>query len=520
MNWENLCPGCMHELTEEEITVDVCPHCGYEKNKKEPEGALPILTILSGKYLIGKVLETDSTGFTYLAYDLNLEVKIQITEYFPYVLVKRDEDRRSVVPVSDETKEAYSQGVKNHLENTRQIVKMVTRSGGENIIRDCFEENNTVYTALVDIAAPTVTTMPSQEEKEESKEKKTVQKKKMFLITGSFLAVVVIVAAVFLIVNHLSKFKINKDWEAVYKASMLGTLYKDDIMVFSTENNLYYSEYDENGNLPSLYWLAGLNVNETIYCVDSDDKYLYVSITGNGIFRAEVENKKEVVYEQIVSRNSVEFLLYDKFIYYTENDVLYKAKKDGSDEIVLAKNASDVYSIYDGWMFYYSDADGSIYRVKLNGKDAVKVRDVKGCIHMQAVEDCLWLVCDNTLYRIDLNTGDFIEKDGVAEIGNTSEIYAMNSGKSFWISYLSKDYTSLNWIFNDNFEAFEGEEESRDDGVFHQENGGNYIIMNAVFGDKVCMVNNLGEYIFIDVTTEEVLKPDFNYFSMSEDCLE
>ena len=93
-------------------------------------------------------------------------------------------------------------------------------------------------------------------------------------------------------------------------------------------------------------------------------------------------------------------------------------------------------------------------------------------------------------------------------------------GKSFWISYLSKDYTSLNWIFNDNFEAFEGEEESRDDGVFHQENGGNYIIMNAVFGDKVCMVNNLGEYIFIDVTTEEVLKPDFNYFSMSEDCLE
>jgi len=499
MNWNRMCPGCMHELTDEEMNQGKCPHCGFAAKQEEREDALPVLTILGGKYLIGKILERDKKSVTYLAYDLNLEVKIQIAEYFPPVLAKRDDDGRNVVPHTEETKEAYEQGKKNYLENARQIIKLVTQTGGENLIRDFFEENNTVYAALIDRGMPSVTAMPENIASESTNSTKGKKRKLCVAIVAVLLVCLCVFAGVFLLSRN-GNFKIVKNWEPVYKSFMLGTLYDEDIVVFATDNSLYYSEYDENGELYKVYWLAGLNVDEAMYSVAADQKHLYVSITNHGVWRADVETE-DVKYEQVVARDVTEFLLYDKYILYAEGNVLYCAKKDGSNEIVLAENASDIFAVYDNFVYFYVNADRSIYRTDFSGAEPTKLETVNGVTNMQASGQQLWLIVDGILCEGDIKTGKIIEKTDMENIGKDSDIYIFGEE----ICFLSNDHTKLVQYNVDTQEQvilYDGEE----------------ILMTGKLGDRLLVVNVKGEYFSIETDTKDLSKLQFNYLSMEEDC--
>lgn len=499
MNWEHMCPGCMHELTEEEYKSGKCPHCDYEREKENREQALAVLTILNGKYLIGKILEKDSTSITYQAYDLNLEIKIQITEYFPLVFAKRAEDGRNIIPISEEATEAYEIGKKNNLDSARQFVKMVTRSGGENLIRDFFEENNTVYTALIDNAIPSVTAMPENfSEKQGGSNKK---KKIIWLVSAAVALVAVCIMLILLIGAGDGKFKVDKDWKTVYKSFMLGTMYQDDIAVFATDSSLYYGEYDEKEELSQIYWLADLNVNEALYCVDSDDKYLYVSVTNNGIFRADIENK-EVEYKQIVNRDTLEFVLYDKYIYYVEGDTLYKAKKDGSDEKILAENASFAFTMYKNSIFYYSNADECIYRINENGEKPLNIAKMSGVTKLLASGANLWVVKDGILYQMDIGTGEIEQEEKIDSVGSNSEIYVSDNV----VFYLSSDNKKVN-AYNVS---------TKETKVLYN---GTEILMTGMMKDNLYIVNSQGEYHSLNVKDNSKKKMKFNYLSMSQDCI-
>jgi len=72
---------CMAELEE---GMKVCPHCGYDQDKEpQPSNGLKRNTILCGRYLVGKVIGQGGFGITYVGYDLTLEMKVAIKEYFP-----------------------------------------------------------------------------------------------------------------------------------------------------------------------------------------------------------------------------------------------------------------------------------------------------------------------------------------------------------------------------------------------------------------------------------------------------
>lgn len=73
----NRCYGCM-----EEITAYPCPHCRYQPGEA-PGYALTPGTILNGKYLVGKLLGQGGFGLTYIGWDLMLEQKVAIKEYYP-----------------------------------------------------------------------------------------------------------------------------------------------------------------------------------------------------------------------------------------------------------------------------------------------------------------------------------------------------------------------------------------------------------------------------------------------------
>lgn len=139
----HLCPGCMRELKDE-----ICPHCGfsytaYQQNLR----CLPLHTILAGKYLVGKVLGQGGFGITYIGFDLNMESRIAIKEYFPVELVSRDTSGAAgdrVLSLSGEKSITYQQGLKKYVAEARNVSRF-SEIPGVVSIKDFFYENETAY---------------------------------------------------------------------------------------------------------------------------------------------------------------------------------------------------------------------------------------------------------------------------------------------------------------------------------------------------------------------------------------
>ena len=92
MNPERICFGCFQDKE----PGSFCPHCGFNENEEQPYLALPLGTLLNGRYMVGKVLGVGGFGITYLGYDLTLEIKVAIKEYMPSSIAARNVDRYNV----------------------------------------------------------------------------------------------------------------------------------------------------------------------------------------------------------------------------------------------------------------------------------------------------------------------------------------------------------------------------------------------------------------------------------------
>lgn len=146
MEIHELCPGCMGRVTEEQMHSG-CPHCGYRlpvSGELAPHILAPY-TVLEGKYMIGRTLGAGGCGITYLGYDLNLEMRIAIKEYYPVGFVSRDIQKSNTI-ISEEGDKGvfFSDGKKKYIQEARMLARF---AGLRNIVsvRDYFEENNTCY---------------------------------------------------------------------------------------------------------------------------------------------------------------------------------------------------------------------------------------------------------------------------------------------------------------------------------------------------------------------------------------
>ena len=137
------CPSCMAKAA----PVDgKCPVCGHNVNIENAPHQLPVNTILNGRYIIGRVLGAGGFGITYIGYDLKLDGKVAVKEYYPSGAANRSSSL-TVFPTTEVKGNPFEIGKTRFLKEARTLSEFV---GEGNIValRDYFEEYGTAYIVM------------------------------------------------------------------------------------------------------------------------------------------------------------------------------------------------------------------------------------------------------------------------------------------------------------------------------------------------------------------------------------
>ena len=134
------------------INEDRCPFCGRSASEYSPlPRQLPPGTILQERYLLGQVLGEGGHGITYIGYDLVLEIRVAVKEYFPIEHCTRNISAGlEINPLTGVQARYYSRGMEKYLNEARILAKMEKHEVIVGV-RAFFEENNTAYIVMESI---------------------------------------------------------------------------------------------------------------------------------------------------------------------------------------------------------------------------------------------------------------------------------------------------------------------------------------------------------------------------------
>ena len=141
------CINCMKVIKEDGQT---CPQCGFVPAEyTQPANALKINTILYGRYLVGRVLGQGGFGITYVGYDLKLELKVAIKEYFPMGMAVRNGvySNQPQWSFTGTDRQNWANGLERFLREARKMAKLDSIPGIVRV-RDSFQENGTAYIVM------------------------------------------------------------------------------------------------------------------------------------------------------------------------------------------------------------------------------------------------------------------------------------------------------------------------------------------------------------------------------------
>ncbi len=131
------CPSCMAENTD---GAEKCSICGGDMHV---QNQLAVMTILEGRYLIGKVLGEGGFGITYIGLDLRLEERVAIKEFYPTGSVTRYAKHSAEVEATSAEGEVL---LEREREKFLNEARTMSRFSGESSIvhvKDFFYANST-----------------------------------------------------------------------------------------------------------------------------------------------------------------------------------------------------------------------------------------------------------------------------------------------------------------------------------------------------------------------------------------
>ncbi len=141
LNTERLCIGCMNDNGGE----DVCSICGYNQATPNNEQHLQPRYWLCDRYLIGRVIECNGEGVTYLGWDNISDSIVNIREYFPKGAAERKANGEVNIATGNEY--TFNEGLLSFLELNKKLM------GFSNLpsmmtITDVFEHAGTAYSIV------------------------------------------------------------------------------------------------------------------------------------------------------------------------------------------------------------------------------------------------------------------------------------------------------------------------------------------------------------------------------------
>lgn len=138
-----LCPYCRAELTEGAAS---CPHCRRSFAGRNPAGALPVGTLLAGRYTVGEMLSIDGEGILYRGVENRGRFRVTIKEYLPITLsAERGSDcQLRAKPGS----EVLLKTTRMDFADLYRSIQRITPATGLEAVLDVVEANNTVYAVL------------------------------------------------------------------------------------------------------------------------------------------------------------------------------------------------------------------------------------------------------------------------------------------------------------------------------------------------------------------------------------
>ena len=128
--------------------TEVCPHCGYAGEGERLPHVLRPGTILKDQYLLGEPLGQGGFGITYIARDLNLDIRVAIKEYYPNGFANRNVESSDLVTITDERLIIDVQkGKDSFLKEARTLARFRGTPGIVDVLH-FFEANNTAYIVM------------------------------------------------------------------------------------------------------------------------------------------------------------------------------------------------------------------------------------------------------------------------------------------------------------------------------------------------------------------------------------
>ena len=139
------CIYCFAEKsTEEQVNIESCPKCGYSNGICDmPVWWLTPGTILKGNYMVGKPLEEKEDELTYLGWNIKGGFEVEITEYYPKAIVRRDITVSEQVNCIPDREDNFEKGKEGFFQKAKLFYKCVSRV--KPLEMNFFVRNNTCY---------------------------------------------------------------------------------------------------------------------------------------------------------------------------------------------------------------------------------------------------------------------------------------------------------------------------------------------------------------------------------------
>ena len=138
-NTDRLCLGCMNDNGGEQV----CSICGYDAKEKNPKGSLATGTWLEDRFLIGRFIESNGEGISYMGWDNFRDCVVFIREYFPEGVATRSKD--GSVAIIEGNEFAFNEGILEFLELNRKLANLGEELTSLIPVTAVFENGGTAY---------------------------------------------------------------------------------------------------------------------------------------------------------------------------------------------------------------------------------------------------------------------------------------------------------------------------------------------------------------------------------------